>query len=295
MHEYILNAIKISQGFATEESFCNYLRSLQEQVKSVRSAYNRSPVRVDYSNKEIQNAYMITYFPHYAAILTEILMRKKDEINTYKFDKQSLWILGGGPCPELLGYLNFLNEIVPEKSIEINLLILDINLHSWEYSRNLNLENIALNYIGNNKIMPFIALRELDICTKLIPSMTDVPKFIIIQNCLNECSKDNHGIIIENIVRIFKSLPNDSTLIITDLNMPRVEIIIEKIENAVRNLKGFRLIKSVTKGKSYLSSPFAIYPQIVTENLLTGRGWLFRNGLIPKRDLHFFYSMIYKD
>lgn len=291
IYNYILEAISVNNQLGTKDLLHDYLASLQENVKALRNAYNSFPVNFDYSNENNQAAYLITYFPHYTAIITRILDLHSEDINTYKFPIQDLYLFGGGQCPELVGYLNFLQLNDPNQSYTIRVVNIDIAADTWAYSRDMNWRSIVPHYMGKNIIPSFnIFKKNIAEPLKLKSSEERVPKIVVFQNCLNEVATLQHKQIIDNFRTIFDALPNESTIIIADLvGYSAVFDLIQEIETDLANLPNFSLIHSVASGITSINSPFAIQPQVIKEHLLIGI-----HGLIPKRYLRFIYSVIYK-
>lgn len=66
LYKYILDSLRKLSQAQSEAAFKSYLRSLQPKVKRLRKAYLDHQVVVDYSEPEVQAAYLIAYYPHYA-------------------------------------------------------------------------------------------------------------------------------------------------------------------------------------------------------------------------------------
>ena len=61
MYNQILQGIKSKHGLVSDNDVKNCLQSMQPQVKSLRQAFRTFPVRFDYTNYKIQQAYMFAY------------------------------------------------------------------------------------------------------------------------------------------------------------------------------------------------------------------------------------------
>jgi hypothetical protein len=291
MYDLIINAIKTKNNFSSDDLLASYLQNLQEPVKALRKSYWSYPVSVDYSKEDNQVAYLITYFPHYTGLLLYILAQHHHDIATHTFSQHYLGLFGGGPCPELIGYLSFLQRINPTKISKLEVVNFDIAADTWAYSRDMNMQHIVPQYKGNNVIKNFTVLK-MDI-TSLWTDVTtnEIPKIAVFQNCLNEPNVSKHPTIIQNFKVLFQALPSKSTIIIIDFaNYSEVINLIEKIEKDLTPLQGFRLIRSVKAGHINGLSAFSEPPPMIRDNLLTGK-----SGLIPRKYITFSYSMIYKE
>ena len=294
MYDFLINAIRVKHNLNSDQQLCSFLQSLQDPVKSLRKAYSQYPVSFDYSQEKNQAAYFISYFPHYTLLLTRIFIDQHEKIETHTFDKHDLLLFGGGPCPELVGYLRFLQQKKTTKTI-LNVLNFDIAADTWAYSRDMNVNHVIPQYIGLNKIEE-IKINKIDFTSPWTVTMSSVPKIVVFQNCFNEPREDQHSTLIENLEKLYAKLPPKSTIIIVDLaNYPAVKDLIEKIENKVKIISGCKILRAIKDGDIELRSLFADPTQIIKENLLTGVAYNIENGLIPRTKIKFTYSMIYKN
>ena len=291
MYDYIINAIKIENNLGTDKLLAAYLQSLQENVKALRRAYWSYPVKADYSKKENQVAYLIAYFPHYAVLLPYVLRKHCHQIETHLYERHSLGLFGGGPCPELTGYLRFLQTASLTENTKLNVVSFDIAADTWGYSRDMNIRHIASQYLGNSFIEKLI-VKQIDIASiKNVSVEEDTSKIAVFQNCLNESAVGRHSAMSQSIKALFQMLPLKSTLIIIDMaNYPKVLTLMKVIENDLKNMQGYKLIQGVKSSITRIVSPFSEPPPIISENLLTRK-----NGLIPRKYISFAYSIIYKE
>ena len=150
MYNEILQGVKIKHSLNSDNDVNNHLQNLQNQVKSLRQAFRVFPVRFDYTDIKIQQAYMFAYYPHYTELLEYVLNSAKNNLNN-NFPS-NLLLFGSGPCPEIIGYLKFLNGQNLSKNIDINVSIYDIASTHWEYSRDITFNQIIPNYQNGHTI-----------------------------------------------------------------------------------------------------------------------------------------------
>jgi hypothetical protein len=76
LYEYILEGLKNLPDFYNpnlHQTFESYLKSLQNAAKYLWKSYRSNTVKVDYSDPQVQAAYLIRYYPHYVQMTLEIL------------------------------------------------------------------------------------------------------------------------------------------------------------------------------------------------------------------------------
>ena len=61
--------------------FSEYLKSLQKNVIELRQSYKNSLVSVDYTSADVQNAYLLAYYPHYINMALDIFKNNAQSIN----------------------------------------------------------------------------------------------------------------------------------------------------------------------------------------------------------------------
>lgn len=297
MYDHIINAIKIKHDLNSEQLLHPYLQSLQEPVKSLRNAYRNYPVSFDYSKEENQAAYFITYFPHYTELVKYVLVNQCHNIKTHTFERHDLWLFGSGSCPELVGYLRFLQEKKTSLS-KLKIYNIDIAVDTWAYSRDMNLIHIVPQFTGQNSIESFVN-KKFDITNLWKVTMHGIPTITVFQNCFNEPATTKHANLIENIKALYTALPDKSTIIIIiiiDLaEYATVKELMLKIENELCTFSDCKIIRSINDGDIEMRSTFANPPQLITSNLLTGIAYNVANGLIPRTTIKFTYSMVYKE
>ena len=247
MYEQILQGVKLKHSLNSETETLTHLQNLQSSVRSLRAAFRIFPVRFDYTNIQVQQAYMFAYFPHYTELLEHALINSKEEIGQ-NFPKKLL-LFGSGPCPEIIGYLKFINSFSENKNCQIGISIFDIASTHWEYSRNLTFDQIVPKYQNGHKIINNTA-KDFKINIPLgNVNLVEEPHLVVYQNCLNEISTEEHIIVIANLLKLYKSLPKNSIIAIIDFHeYPEVVELITEIQNSLSKEEHFKLLRDVNKG-----------------------------------------------
>ncbi|MFP4101632.1 hypothetical protein [Coleofasciculus sp.] len=140
LYEYILEGLKNLPDFyeaSIHETFDRYLESLQEPARRLWESYRSNKVKIDYSDHDVQAAYLIRYYPHYVQMTLEIL-RLSPELFTFGHTINASFF-GAGSCPEVAGLAQFLTEHCQEtKSVIVN--IYDSASTIWKPSRTITKE-----------------------------------------------------------------------------------------------------------------------------------------------------------
>jgi molecular chaperone DnaK (HSP70) len=266
----------------------SYLESLQKQVKGLRLSYYATPVNVNYADKDIQAAYLLTYLPHYYQLIYNILLQDCPTI----FDNKqtiNLNFIGGGPGSEAYGAIKFIvNNCRWVKNINVN--ILDINGITWEYSHEI-VNNHLVNSINkiiqiNWRSLPFDILSKNDIV--LYHNEFKKSNLLVIQNCLNEIASTSFEKLKNNIEAIFNIIPKSSFFLMSDLTSG-ARGIIKSIEHLLENKSAPNFIKS-TLANSSSTSIISVHhrpSEIISKFLLKGT-----DGLIPRKYIKYDYSLI---
>jgi len=289
MYDEILKGIQTHYKMNDVE-LNTHLEDLKPYVKNLRTAFRHFPVRFDYKSIPTQEAYMIAYYPHYTLLIEYVLEKYKDYLGEQIPEKLSFF--GSGPCPEIIGYLNFLNNNKSYKSLNIN--IYDIASEHWKFSRDITKHYLIPKYQKNQKVNSLQSYK-VDITKKWKFKNTNTPQLIIFQNCLNEIDIINHKTILENIIEIYNNIPENSIIAIIDLhNYREVLGLIQKIQNNLKINNSCSILRDVSEGEINLISKHKRPPQIIKEHLLTGIPYELQNGLIPRSKVKFTFSLIKK-
>jgi hypothetical protein len=292
MYQDLLNGIYSVNNITSQQGKIAFLQALQEDVKSLRKAFTVYPVTFDYTNINIQASYLLTYFPHYTELLQVALNKTNATIaNEYI---NNLLLFGSGPCPEIIGYLKYLNQHNANNRRTIHANIYDIAATHWQYSRNIVFQNLiprlryqsTINHTASN-------LRIDNPFTNV--NLAQEKTIVVFQNCLNEITEQRHQTVIENFAKIYNALVRGSYIVIIDLSEYNSVInLITRIQQRLSNLPNASIIRNIGDGGLNRQSGYADPIPFIRENLLTGIPFQVQNGLIPKRHIKFTYMIIKK-
>jgi molecular chaperone DnaK (HSP70) len=267
---------------------------LQTSVKFLRQSYHNYPVHVPYERKDIQAAYLITYFPHYYQLIYKILVEDYPSIFIDK-SKVKLVYFGGGPGPEIYGTLKFITNNRPEVTT-VDVWLFDINALQWKYSHNI-LQNYLLPSIVNPNIRINFSFNHCDLtelCVeksyKAILSDCDL---MVFQNCLNEIPVTSIGQLSENIQLFFNFLPKGAALLLSDLTGGTFAVtsLMQNLEKKISTLYKVTHLHSIIEHNSCesIQSVHHLPSALISQHLLDGQ-----SGLIPRKWLKYNYSFLQK-
>lgn len=271
-----------------------YLQALKPDVKQLRASYRKPlPVYVNYALQNIQSAYLITYLPHYYQLIYKILVEHELQRMKTITDFSAVFI-GGGPGSEAYGTLKYILEYCPNiKNISID--ILDINASTWDYSHSALIGYLLpeLNRYKDISVKwdshAFNLVDANDI--ELNKSVFENADIVVIQNCINEIAYIDYKKLEENVLNIFRLLPDSSSLLMVDLTTS-VRSKIAHLEKIIEdNFLDIR--KTTTSGNRSASAMTSINyrpSQIIRENLLD-----FSDGLMPRKNLKYDFSLVCKE
>lgn len=280
----ILNELLLLNCCDTDERLLERLRLSREVVSSLRKAYAKCPCCVDYSDETIRAAYLLAYYPFYIEIVyTELSKIPKESFpQLWKNENLSICIFGGGPCPEIVGFLAFVNEYYPNiKSAKI--YVFDKYAETWSTCLNITCSNVLPSYWKGDLEVRLIPCDLLDcgvINSILAYEAIESSNFFVMQNWLNDQTGSNkifinHEIIIQNIMGMINTAPDDSLLLFADLDYPRVRILFREIEKVVQTYHVALPVLPV-QNNAYEIYPNIQYPPLLDE-LFIGT-----DGLIKK-------------
>jgi len=292
MYQDLLNGLYNVNNITTQQRKISYLQALQDHVKSLRRAFTVYPVAFDYTNNNIQASYLLTYFPHYTELLQVALNKTNATIANENINR--LLLFGSGPCPEIVGYLKYLNQHNSNNQRTIHANIYDIAATHWQYSRNIVFQNI-IPTLRNQSIINHSA-NDLRIDNPFgNVNLAQEKTIVVFQNCLNEITEQRHQTVIENFAKIYNALVRGSYIIIIDLSeYDSVISLITQIQQRLSNLPNATVIRSISEGGLNRQSGYADPIPFIREHLLTGIPYQVQNGLIPKRHIKFTYVIMKK-
>lgn len=279
------------KGIADEVGMSNkkYLPTLKPKVVLLRNAYRNAIVNVDYSNRELQSAYLLTYTPHYYQIIYSVFLEHLSNLGE-EHETINLGFIGGGPGSEVYGVVKYLLE----NNINIrimNIYILDKYADTWVYSQNIVKENL-IELCNTNQVninfesiaFDLVGVRPVSDHMSIFNSL----HFLSIQNCLNEISSHYYPQLLENISELQGALSNEAVFAIVDLTSSARRIMTQIYKHLKGKLSYALDISTLNANtaKKIISLHYKI-PQILKEGLLDGS-----NNLIPRKNLTYDYVIL---
>ncbi len=271
LYQGLLEGIKQGNNLPDEAAFSAHLRDLQGYARNLWESYRTQNVLVDYADRKIQEAYLLRYLPFYWIPL-KLEMHKLYQRGN-KLPATALLeaaFFGCGPGPEILGLIDFLDDIKsPTTTLSAHLV--DSATETWAYSRDLVLEHIAKPVWAPSKRVDYAATAAcLTDRETLASTAIDGCQLAVVQNCLNELPERQSDCVVENLMSQFARLaPGAIVLVIdragydkTDRMMQYMYEIAEKSEKFV-SLNGGEPQGNTACCRKMLSS----VPPVVTDNL----------------------------
>ena len=270
----------------------SYLESLQPSVKMLRRAYRNHPVYVDYKQEAVQNAYLITYLPHYYQLIEKVL-REQNPDSLAEKSILEITFIGGGPGSEVFGTIKHITSHNPYIK-EINVNIMDINADAWSYSHQVVQDKLigSLGQVDRFNINWKAYQLDITDISSVNKQLNHFRKsdLVVIQNCINEIANENYYELSSSMISIFNAIPSKGALLMIDLT----QSVRSKIKNIEKELTALSDVKEVVgtmnqKSPSRMISINARPNEIVRQNLLN-----YTDGLIPRKNLSYDYSFISK-
>ena len=183
------------------------LNGLNDNLKGVRQQFRLNKIDFNYSLRDNRKVYMLAYFPHYIELIYYTLHNKLKDLFSKK-KEINVFFLGGGPLPELLGFLNLIKKDLPEVN-KVNFVHSDINTNWYDVEiKEITLKMID-NYYGKDIIPNHINLNLFQDFKK-VPELISNADFVISQNCFNDCS--DYETLCDNYYKIWDSMKSNSIL-----------------------------------------------------------------------------------
>lgn len=291
LYDQILSDIKVLHQF-NDDQLKDYLVDLQELASQVYLDLQNDVVTVDYSDPEVQTAYILRYFQGYWEQFNRALWMIKESHEDFIFSHPALNIglFGCGPCPEIIGGIRFFEDTRDFLPKEIKFHLYDKKTNEWEFAlknfifprhRQNDLINFGV-YIGSEQAD---FTKSFSLAERFSKDFYHVCSF---QNCLNEFTEFCSDEMLEkNINTVIDSLVPGGFLVMTDRKktLPIAQRLEELISSRLEPVD-----QIVGSFDSNSSSPM---PEVL-ENLFTGEGqrrliatrhnkrfiWVFRKHIL---------------
>ncbi|HAE11550.1 MAG TPA: hypothetical protein DCG39_07900 [Opitutae bacterium] len=261
-----------------------YLQSLRPALASLRQSYRTKSISVDYSNHELQEVYLLAYFPHHFELIEAIL---RDHASRLPQGGLNVTCFGGGPLPELYGILKFLEDgKVSRPSIDLG--IFDLHAETWSYSHSLLdplfKKNFPLNSHYRIARHNFDLRDKNDVFRKTAPTYRDIWKatnLVIFQNFLSETDRGTD--VVKNLLHLINDWVTNKGCLIAfiDLQSYRIESVFGDLQ---KQLKKYQLVSETSDLKSGRARSSAEPAEILKQNFYSDSLKLW-----PKRKIDYCY------
>ncbi|MBE9161801.1 hypothetical protein [Tychonema sp. LEGE 06208] len=275
LYNCILEGLEKSLDFYNKNNhgtFESYLQSLQKPAEQLWSSYRSNQVKVSYSEPSIQAVYLIRYYPHYVYVNFQVLeiIHSQNLFQNFINETLEVCLFGAGPCPEIVGLSKFLSDKYQNiKKLTVN--VYDIASDEWTLSRNITQKFVIPKYWSGDLQLNsnYLNLCEFN-SLHSIKGTIKKSQIFIFQNCLNEIY--NISTVQTNLNFLLNEIPLGSVIIIIDLNYRQNVSIIEQLKQQVSNRDDFEIYAPALEDIKI--QPCPNLPQIIKQNLLTGKGKL---------------------
>lgn len=289
MYNELLAGLFNANKLTDEVAKISYLKGLQTHVRTLRNAYNSFPVTFDYTNKNIQAAYLLCYLPHY----TDLVWKALESCDQFAHnDINDLILFGSGPCPELIGYLRHIGEKTPDIKREVRVTVYDKAVEEWKWSRDIVCNYVAPRFLNSSTLKRYKS--QIDLRHTWSSKKETEKKLCVFQNCLNEISQWDYETVKQNIKIVFEDMAEGSYLAIIDLWYWQVNNLVTEIEEELKVEFSCEVKRSVKEGQVQHRSTFGYPVELITQHLLTDIPGQDPTGLLPRRNLKFLYTLIKK-
>ena len=186
MYNHILDGLtKINQTNNLEL----YLQDLQPYVKRLRKNYCSDNVKVDYSDPNVQAAYLLAYYPQYTEMTYEVLCNlAQNHLNMCFAEHRELQacFFGAGPAPETVSWVKYLNRNYSTAKYVVAHTY-DLAAATWSGSREIT-KHLVSQFFPDIKFT--LNGTNLNLCqmNALFPIKHIIQNcyLFFVQNCLNE-------------------------------------------------------------------------------------------------------------
>jgi hypothetical protein len=277
----------------TDELFHDSLHQAQQYVTNLRIAYEDSPSNVDFSCPHTRAAYLLAYYPNLIEPLYEILCGLSPEVVHHVFGREKVrgLFLGAGPAPEVIGWIAFLNDYVPEVRIATAYL-LDKYIHGWRTGQEITRYHLAPNYWlhGQIAIMPmeFDFLAPETLTNPFVQRSIQISDLVVMQNCLNDQLGNCQAVMIM-LQNVFTQITPGTLFVVSDINYNTIRDTIREFSDFVAR-SGLGEVLLPVQDQAIRIRPHIEVPQVLLEHLLTRDA---QRRLIPRK-YTYFYSAVYR-
>lgn len=256
-----------------DEAVISALTSYKPYVRELRQLYRAEDVCINYADDNLRRAYMLAYYPYYINPICQTLNDCKFNNIVGHTDILSIYCFGGGPLPELVGISKYVHNTMPQ-TVMIDCNVFDY-YDEWKHERSRFTLNLVGHYFDG-----LVNLHEhsTDMWCELqkVPAEIKDADLLVFQNCFNDCPKEKHAILLNNVKTLWQQMPAKSLMVIVDLNYNGKIALLRQIESTIEGCGG-KIVLPVKDN----------YAPLKNCALLTGRLYDGTDGLIAKKSCRF--------
>ena len=200
-----------------------HLQQLQEPTRKLHQKYlkpEKQHIEVDYTDHQIQKAYMLRYSIPHALPLPWVLDSLRERDFHHLENNLTASFFGGGPCPEILGLRYYLNGTRCNKTT-ISAARFDIIPNwKWNYCAD-TFYNFKSNLAGNKS----------DFLNSDSRKWVEESDLIVIQNCLNEIPDLIHPQLLMNMKQIADIMKPGTLMLVIEKRYSSVEKLLRQFHS----------------------------------------------------------------
>ena len=130
----VFRSVTAALGLRSREQIEAWLTGLRVTSGQLRDKYQRPKPVVDYSDPDVQFSYLLRYFVPYTQLVPYSLkLIEVDFPAIRRAEIGNVVLLGGGPAPELIGYLQWLQADARRANSAIECTVVDRLEDSWAW------------------------------------------------------------------------------------------------------------------------------------------------------------------
>jgi hypothetical protein len=215
MLEVLYDILFASIGLNTHDEKANYLRGIRPTARQLWASYQTDDdATIDYSNAQVQIAYMGRYFPFYTQVIRQEFgkLLRRVRIPALLNDPLTISLFCSGPLPEAWGLSRVLtiNGIVPRN---FQIYTFDFHVDGWTNCRKIVMDSIRANFFAGRTVhghsIQFDMRQPMSLHQLNIIGQSHVTVF---QNCMNEISEQGREVLRVSLLEIAGHMPEGALL-----------------------------------------------------------------------------------
>jgi hypothetical protein len=285
MYDTLLPIVKDSYG-QNYPCLPSFLQKLQDSVKALRTSYRNSHIQVDYSQAQIQAAYLLTYYPGHVLQMKANLALAAQNLTFRRLlmhSKLKATLLGSGPMPEAVS-LGLIRKN-PYTARTLRAVSYDINAHQWRSA-----SQVTANVLS--QLRPYIRYSHqantLDLgkvhALKAAEQDLKSSHLVVVQNCVNEIYCRDYSAFGQNIAYLLDTMPGGSGLMFSDLQYGQTSHCLAILKNMAEERGDLQLVYDHSTNLKVVENIWHL-PSSMRRYLLTGDNDLIPRGSVKQYSL----------